>query len=436
MKYERTKTGVLIGLITLSFFLTYQLWTFQPSSGPLAETTQEVVDNDLGEGRIFTELVQPEQIVFHRGEEHSILPRGSQLFTDVYEALLETGLGNQTIMEPAVAGQGIEIIFPDAIPREMFIQLFDLNPDEVSLPIRDVDRLLVYENVESQQVNLQLASNREEQVINIETTMGPTELSELLLLNEEERPAEVVKESESEEMLLRETLYTTVTEETMRPETYRVETMPVGQFNDLLFNEEATRQNVTSDRVYTAGSRMVRTNSNGTFLEYRNPLYSSDPERSSTHIAERAIDYVNSNGGWTDEYALSRWTDDGNSEHAEFRFSLNHVPVYTYRGEGQMIMEVRRVGLQMTDYNRPIFYLNNEPLEEDGKVELPAGVEVMERLQDQPSFELDKLTNLQIGYHMSAPNTSFVSVEPAWFYEYEGEWKRVSFAQENDYELE
>ncbi|MCM3762813.1 two-component system activity regulator YycH [Alkalihalobacillus oceani] len=439
MNYEHIKTGLLIGLIALSMVLTWKLWTFQPNFALLDETTRYVSNETMSEERRLTDLILPEQMIIHYGDQKSMIPRQTAEFEELYQGLLNASLDEG---EPMSAGPfpkegasgGIEFVFPASLPIDIFLGLFQVDREEMSIPITAVNRLYIYIDEQSEQVRMQLLSSEDEPMVELDTTLAPGELEETVVRGIEEYPA-VTSLSEMDETLksVNKAIYFPDEPLTAERLSFTISPIPGAFFRQSLFTDPASvkyyRQS-GSEESYTDGNRIININNNGLFMEYNNPIFTGTQERSSKHIILSSYEFINGHGGWSDQYLLSRWVSTDARDEAEYRMHVNDLPVISFQGLDQMKLTATRSGNQIESYARPLFDLDSSPIDARQQVELPSGEQLLERLRDQEYFDFQRLQKVTVGYEMIMPNPSFVTVNPYWFILYDNHWQKVTFNEE------
>ncbi|WP_054703461.1 two-component system activity regulator YycH [Bacillus sp. JCM 19041] len=440
MRYEQFKTVTLIAMIGLSLFFTYQLWTYQPTMQALETSENEEEDNENGdddefiEEREVWELIEPEQIVLHEANDtYSFVEKGSERFETMINDLQRLDLIQTIDNEDVSELEGIEVVFPDAIPSNYLLSQYE--GDQEMIRLNEVDRMFFYSSPDSDNVSIQFASKKADGIVTIHTSLLATDFATMLSGEEEsELSAEIAKETDHLEMLLRERLYVTTEPQTVAQKQYMLEPLEVTPINQRLFSStiEVPRQNqLNGEYVYTDGSRIVTIDGTLMFLNYSYPFVADSSETSSRHIIEAGTSFINENGAWTDEYTLSGWNVRETSETVDFRVQVDGLPVF-YRNNDEsdsMKFSVSRAGTQVTNLQRPLFRLNSLYQEYDKQV--PSGKAAVSRIKQANETEWDEsVTNVQLGYRAIIANRSNVELVPTWYYESGGEWKRVPFDEE------
>lgn len=444
MRYEQFKTVTLIAMIGLSLFFTYQLWTYQPNMQALETSDNEEEDNDneeeyneteeFIEEREVWELIEPEQLIVHEASDtYSLVEKGSERYAAMVNDLQRLDLIQTIDNEDVSELEGIEVVFPDAIPSNYLLNQYE--EDQEMIRLNDVDRMFFYSRSDSDNVSIQFASVKADEIVTIRTSLLASELATMLSEEEDELSAEIAKETDHLEMLLRERLYVTTEPQTVVQKQYKLARLEVAPINQRLFSStvEVPRQNqLNGEYVYTDGSRIVTIDGTLMFLNYSYPFVADSSETSSRHIIEAGTSFINENGAWTDDYELSNWQVRETSETVDFRMQVDGLPVF-YRNNDErdsMKFSVSRAGTQVTNMQRPLFRLDGSALQKYDK-QVPSGKAAVSRIKEANETEWNEsVTNVQLGYRAVIANRSNVELVPTWYYESEGDWKRVPFDEE------
>ncbi len=328
-----------------------------------------------------------------------------------------------------VGNGGIEVIFPTAIPSDIFLSLFQVDRDEFNLPLTAINRLYVYIDEHDEQVHMQVLSSEDEQVIEIETTLSLGDF-ERFLAPIDDYLTVVKSEVDSSQTRLSENIYIPIEPVVAEKLSFTVSPISAEFFRQSLFTDPHSVKNYRQsdgEESYTDGNRIINIRNSGLFMEYNNPVYSEIQDRSSRHIVQSSYEFINGHGGWTDEYILSDWTSTDLRDEAEYRLQVNRLPVISFEGLDQMVLRTSRSGNQTESYFRPLFDLDSVPIDAREEIELRSGQDVLDRLKEQEFFDRDRLQKVVVGYEMVMPNQSFVTVEPQWFVLYDNRWQKVTF---------
>ncbi|WP_158211689.1 YycH family regulatory protein [Alkalihalobacterium alkalinitrilicum] len=440
--YENMKSATLTFLVLLSLVLTWQIWTFQPDYALLKDT--DYVNNPhLNEERKLSEVIVPEQVIFHVDDEHFLLNNNEILYSQFNEQWLTSRIEDISMMSTLTMNQildeSIELIFPAAIPGDIFLSMFtDVNED-ISMPLSKVDRVFIYPNPETDKIHYGVISNNENRFADIETSFSVNDFEEKFLAEVERLINVFGYQVGPEQGQWSKIVY--LPEETITVETisYTITPVSVDVFKQLLFNDPFSAKffrQENGEETYTDGNRLINIINNGVFMDYINPIYSENPERGSRNVILSSIDFINGHGGWTDQYVLYDWVSNEVREEANFRLMLNGFPVISMDGFDVMSLYVFRTGNQTSRYIRPLFDLDQQPIDYARTgVDLPSGHDVIEELEKREYFDLSRLEKVAIGYEMKKWN-AFVTVEPNWYIYYDQTWQKVPFDVTNEREVE
>lgn len=438
MNYEHIKTTILIVLITLSVVLTWQLYTFQPEIALLDDTARYVPSDSLQaerEERKLRDVIQPEQIILHQNNEFAMIPTNDERFAKIYQNLLRSSLFEVDLLATGpfpkkLESGGIELIFPDAIPIDLFLSFFEQSEEEFLLAISEVDRLFLYGSSDGS-VHMQILSIEEERVIELGTSIATPELALFLESSDQNisvRP--LFDPSPPYSSKLSADVYISTEPVKASRLSFQTSLLSTEFYKQTLFTDPGSvkyYQQSDGEDSYTDGNRIITMQNNGLFMEYINPIFIESQDRTSKHIVQSSYEFVNGHGGWSDHYLLTSWRSTDLREEATFLLHVDGYPVLHFDGQGSMSLDIIRSGNQVVSYKRPLFELDNTPIDVRERVDLPSGEEVLERLSQQEFFEPKRLNKLVVGYEMITRTTSFVTIEPHWFALYGNRWQKVTF---------
>ncbi|WP_227936920.1 YycH family regulatory protein [Alkalihalobacillus deserti] len=438
MNYEHIKTTILIVLIGVSIVLTWQLYTFQPEMAFLDDTTRYVPSDSLNaerEERKLKDVIRPEQIIVHHHNKFARIPNKDERFAKVYENLLRSSLIEIDLLATGpfpkkLETDGIELIFPTAIPIDLFLDLFELSEEEFMMTLTQVNRLYLYGSPGGN-VHMQLLSVEEERVVELGTNLSTTELATFSEpFNEYIEMRTVLEPTSSNSTKLTAAVYVPTEPVKVARLSFQTSSLSTEFYKQTLFTDPGSvkyYQQSDGEDSYTDGNRIITMQNNGLFMEYINPAFIDSKERNSKHIIQSSYEFVNGHGGWSDEYLLANWQSIDTRDDASFILHVNGYPVMNFEGQGSMSLDISRSGNQVVNYTRPLFELDNTPIDVSEQVHLPSGEKVLEQLKQQEFFDPKQLTKVVVGYELVARTTSFVTVEPHWFAYYRNHWQKVTF---------
>ncbi|KGA96335.1 hypothetical protein AJ85_08710 [Alkalihalobacillus alcalophilus ATCC 27647 = CGMCC 1.3604] len=434
MRYEQVKNWILIGLVALSLVLTWELWTFQPDFDSPDRDNLTTPDTLVG-GRSLSiqDVIAAEALVVHDGDDYYMIPADSESYRDTYQRIFRSNIEVEMtpIGDPFPSEQGeqgLEVIFPTAIPTNVLMRLFINEEDEIMVPLTAVNRIYIYQNPNGANMFMQLFSEIDQDMVVLRSNLDYHMFSQNVFNQVEDFiPAVGVRELMDEQF--KEQLYVPSEPYVGKKLSYTAPSIDIDFFHQLLFpvpSSISESRQANGERFYTDGSRILTTSSNEDFMDFdfRYPVISEDV--TSRHIVDSSFDYINGHNGWTNSYYLSDWSLLTETEaKAKYRLQLENLPVIMYEGQDNLMnIQVSRVGGQTSRYIRPLFSIESLSFETN-TVQLPSGPEMLEGLLEQEFFELDKVEKMLIGYEMESSSISYVTIEPHWFIKYEGSWKKL-----------
>ncbi|WP_026702049.1 YycH family regulatory protein [Salibacterium aidingense] len=425
---ERIKSWTLTVLVGLSVFLTWQLWTFQPSLAPLNEASI-ATSEELGEELQLEEVVEPDQLILHDGDSHASLNATDALFSRFYEDLLDSRFENITLNQEVneddiYEGQrSAEIIYPTPVPDEIMEQMLRFEEDSPNLSMDSIDRIVLQDQGgDTDTLIVKFISHEESFVLEGETNFSLSAFREEYVLQMDDYtsvfPYQLNNNASTSEVLYLPT--EAVTYNTLSDTSTEID---YNKFLNLLFSDsdyvEQYRQD-NQNASFTDGNQMMSIEENGSYLTYVNPVYSENTSSSQSHVIGAAFDFVNSRGGWTDDYRLYDWHRQTQEESATYRMMVAGLPVFTAGGPEISSINVTRSGGQVSEYSRPLFQLDDSPIDARGSMELASGEEVVEYAEEQ--FDPSLIEDIKPGYQLEKTDSLVFRFEPSWYVKQDGAW--------------
>jgi regulatory protein YycH of two-component signal transduction system YycFG len=443
--FEHIKTITLWFLILLSIFLTFQIWTFQPNYAILKST--EYIDNtQIGEEQKLQQIIKPKQVVLHQ-EDNFYVPMDNQAFMEeFYEKYLGVSLDRFTLT-PTISTYNhfdsdnkLEFIFPTSIPVEALKEIYHITNDQFF--ISSVDRIILFLTIgqEKEQVNVKFISNEDRMVVEAQTNISVSQFKEDVFIDNTDAyyqvfPYDIIDYANG----FKKTVFLPLESHYLNSVTYLAKPIPTEHFKQVLFSDpNFVKQYIQSngEESFTDGNRMVNILQGGNILRYINPTFGDLIERSSKPAMFSAFDFLNGHGGFTNSFSYDSIKSYGSTEEITFRLIIDGLPVY-----GSNLFEVnnnlyemtlhRGNGNQIEQYIRPLFFIENEPINITKSTKLPSGATLLEALEMIDGFKPYLLTDINYGFMMSK-RQSFVIFEPKWFIHYNGQWEVVNIVDDSE----
>lgn len=428
MRYENTKSFILVILVIVSVLLTWSLWTYQPNY-EVMQKSNNVAEVTLSEKQEVQKIIKPDIVLYHLNGEHF----GTTNSNDVDKLIKEISrwdfhsVKNVTstvtnLNELLYKSGNTEIAFPAEVPVELYRNVLTF-PDK-EMPPFNFDRIIIGKrNHENGYGTVYFVSANGQQVYSshISTTFLDNFNSDFV--NGASRYPKYFAYKPTD----KRTLFLPNDKIEMMEYKYLPVTLNSEAFKDALFNDPSFVQKsiVQNGEEYTNASSKMSINNDGSMLLYVKPTASTDYVENSVDLVKRSIDFVNEHGGWTDPY---RYVEkDVNSHKVTFRlYSADGHPVFNDIG----MSEINEFWGQndINKYVRPSMSLELPLKSEMHKVSVPTASEALEVLKGNKSFKIEHLEELLLGYRMDRDpkEPRLMLLEPAWFYRYNNVWGMIN----------
>lgn len=424
---ERIKTTLLILLVFLSVFLTWQTWTYQPQYDYILPT-EYVTHEGLAEVRASNELIRPERIIYHYGDDqhkvsypemfqYGVIQRQMSnwylySFRELEEAQYEQWLELTNYYE------GIELSFPTGVPFKLLSDSLNIRSEEATLPL--VNRLWIYNDHLTQEVYAMFISEEEQKMVRARTGITGGELRQYLLLGESRPFYEAYQFKDRGEGEVYSVQYLSTVPTELTEYRYFFQRIPIDTMIPYLFVDPTLVRQIQDregDGFYTDGSRGLQVHQNQISMYYFHPL----PEHLQTNnftdtYVQRSIQFVNQHKGWEQSYFLSHIdTQNPNGTiQVQFRKYLGNYPIVTeQKEEEQNVIQLDVQFDRVVGYFRPLIEIDR--VMGQVKRELPPGTEVIHSLEVS-GFAITEIENMYIGYK-SEIQEYYVSYVPYWVIE-------------------
>ena len=433
MSFERLKSIVLLILVLMSVYLTWQIWTYQPTYEKTDQSEYFQVKSD--KKTTIADVVKPKNALFHVGEQHfqmndeeemnSIQLAFSKWSLYRFEEISHQGseMGFLTFIHSLKVNT--EINFTDQIPFKLYKSVFNVEIDEV--PEFSFDKIIF----------TSANRNMEESVIYFISTKNRTIIQSIV--NGERistfyrmyyKHAREYPEYVKYQINKKKEIYLLKDPTPMKQYSYRLEYMKnINNLKYALFSDPTSvrQEYVPQGQEFTDGTRLLSVNRDLAMINFINPSQKRKVISSTSDLLQQSIDFVNDHAGWDKRFRFSGlWQEE---QKVVFRLFVNGLPVFNEAG----MAEIEQVwgNEEIYQYQRPYFYLD-VPLPESPTILLPSGQEAVEALKNIRNFNPEAIEDLEIGYQMtkSPLNSNFVNLEPAWYYRDGGAWIILPFGQE------
>ena len=429
MNREMLKTFILGVLVALSFLLSYILWSYQPKYEMFYDADY-ISEADIGgKERTKNDLIRPKQIVFHNHQALQQLellgfkkPSDEHLF---YKEISTWPLSDIKIeknrsrnIEPQESHY-VEIAFPSMQSGQLLENIFTFNKD-VEFPTWPFERVFIVVHDENE----------------LTVRVHSTDHSQLWEATVEKAGAyQAIQEYNGEHPHLQsyvnvsfgaEPIYIPETTPKLTKKTLVANELNPELFVNALFNNPSLVKPNQQKSFFTDGQRGMRIFQDRRYLEFINPIEMNDDKLESTALIDRSIAHINEHKGWINEYHL----ESANSISGKIKYRLHYdgVPVFDFNNLS-VIEQIWR-DEDLHQYRRSLLQFGH--LLNVTEVELPDSNLVIRALLKNEDYDLDKIYDIRLAYDLNYINeVHSLTLEPAWFIQYEYNWIRLSFT-END----
>ncbi|MFC4558454.1 YycH family regulatory protein [Virgibacillus kekensis] len=435
MKWETVKSFILTALVGLSLLLTFGLWNYQPRVENVNSSDYEEQVDLGGLTETKQSVIEPSNYIFHsNGTPYGFTnPLDERSLYQNMQNWVLYGLRFEEGNNPPVSDYQVEIVFPEALSMELADSLFTFS-EEVNTPTWRFKRIYITFNRNNSTLNVIFLSEDSNQ--KARATVNNSNKFDILW--EYVTTFEGLSEYMRVDFIDEQPVYIPRHEMEITDLNMTIRSIAAIQLVDFLFPnpEIVSRNEVDSNEVYyTDDQRGMRVFQQWPSIVYE---YPSQSEQSNLPVTEQQlIDWslknINEHKGWTDEYNLQ----DINTVNHTIRYQMYHdgYPVYSGANPSLSIIEQQWQALErtqeLTQYSRPLFSKNNKV--DPDKITLQSGSEVVSYLQKSQQYNVENISDIRIGYHLSlweeSPHvTQIYTMEPAWYIKNNGDWEKVSFS--------
>ena len=444
MSMENFKTILLLNLVVISIFLTYNLWTYQPDSS-MVQNEKYIQDVPSVTKKDLSAIIFPSQMIVHKGLEHYASEQILRI-NPVYKILEQGEFDNfkdvsykipkSQFLSFVHAKNRVEFVFPAEIPFEVFKNLFSIQ--EKDMEPQTFDRLLInlYPNENSKDEVQAFFVSYESRKIYSATLKGIAVKDLVNTSNEFAGQAD-----EYFMYAINETRAIFLPEDNvnMKQMFYVTSDLDEEMFQNILFTDPRyVKQDKTSSwEMYTDGTRLLRIFNTTQMLEYENSSVSQKEVLTGAPLVQQSIDFINNHGGWTDSYRLYN-VIPGKGETVFRLYADNSFPVFNTDG-----MSSLKLGWGLNEirsFKRPLFWLFVKK-EEDTTVELPSGRTILSFIQQNAKDSMKEIKNIAVGYELE-PDVGLngekvigVKLNPIWYISYGDSYKKIEWDAEKGGEL-
>lgn len=442
MNMENFKTIVLINLVVISLFLTFNLWTYVPDSNSM-QSTKFVQGNADALKQDVSNVIVPSSIIVHKDKKHFVSEKKDNI--DLLYTIIERGelhdFKDITNSIPKgdflsyVHEEGkIEIVFPTEVPFDAIRGVLTIK--DKKLDMFNFDRIIVDPSKSrDQNIDVNFVSYNNHKVYKM--TLTGVNLRDVINAQNQflalARPYFAYDISDTKRIFLPDG--STEMQDLM----YFATDMGVESFKNALFSDPRYVTPISNEleETYTDGIRLMQVNKENRMLTYTNPSVASGARMYGNLLMQKSFEFVNSHSGLTDAYRFDYLNSKGKTK---FRLYEEDLPVFN--SEGMTTLTQVWGSEELISYKRPLFNLLIDK-GEDKKTVLPSGWTVIESLQKKSNLDKKLIQDIGIGYKLvtengpNGPNGQVASgnLKPIWYVVYGENHQVLEWSEEKEGEL-
>lgn len=430
MKFETVKSFILSILVVFSLLLTLGLWYYQPNYDVLYDEDSSVseFETDIGgKKESISDVIKPNAMIFHnyQTDQHFTFKKPMdyvQLFNNM-ESWTLSDFKKRPVDGLPKDDEQIEIRFPTDIPMELLKKMFSID-DDVDLPTWLFNKAIVGFDKGSSILKVTFVSSDEKYAGTVE--VHNKDAYDLLWghMSSQENMVQLTPYdlSNSDD----EPIYIPTNAISMTEYSLSIDETDPNKLVNALFSKPSLVSTTFGESYFTDGQRQMSLLHGERTVEFFDPYSDTYDKMDIPDLIDRTVQNINDHRGWTNDYYLSELTPASNQ--IKFQMHYKGYPVFSYSDLSTIEQQWREQKLHQ--YDRPLFQIKNELRQEEK--ELESGEDIMQSLTDNPNYNMSKVQDLKVGYKLSYDeSTQSVELQPAWYVNYDGNWREANFDDES-----
>ncbi|UOB63960.1 YycH family regulatory protein [Bacillus thuringiensis] len=411
MSMENFKTIVLINLVVISLFLTFNLWTYVPDSTSMQNAKFVQGNEGMNQTKI-SDVVRPTSIIVHKDKNHY----GSRREADIESIYKPLEVGELHDFKEIsitkgdflsyVHGEGkVELVFPTDIPFDAVKSMFNMKEKSTDKPKHFNRILLDPSRSKDQEIKINFVSDGDNFKI-YEAKLSGVYLKDIV--NAQNQFIVSAKPYFDYQLNDMKKLFLPDGTTELNNITYISSNLAVDTFKNALFSDPRYLSPITemSKETFTDGIRSMEIENDRHMLKYKNSSVLTEKTIDNLMLLQKSFEFVSGHSGSLDSYRL----DYMNKGETVFRLNEDGYPVFNADG----LAELRQVwgSEEVMEYERPLLSLNTKGIEQ--KVTLPSGHVVIASLENNPEIKKQVIKDIGIGYKLSLDG-QVVRLQPIWY---------------------
>ena len=411
MSMENFKTIVLINLVVISLFLTFNLWTYVPDSTSMQNAKFVQGNEGMNQTKI-SDVVRPTSIIVHKDKNHY----GSRREADIESIYKPLEVGELHDFKEIsitkgdflsyVHGEGkVELVFPTDIPFDAVKSMFNMKEKSTDKPKHFNRILLDPSRSKDQEIKINFVSDGDNFKI-YEAKLSGLYLKDIV--NAQNQFIVSAKPYFDYQLNDMKKLFLPDGTTELSNITYISSNLAVDTFKNALFSDPRYLSPITemSKETFTDGIRSMEIENDRHMLKYKNSSVLTEKTIDNLMLLQKSFEFVSGHSGSLDSYRL----DYMNKGETVFRLNEDGYSVFNEDG----LAELRQIwgSEEVMEYERPLLSLNTKGIEQ--KVTLPSGHVVIASLENNPEIKKQVIKDIGIGYKLSLDG-QVVRLQPIWY---------------------
>ncbi|AMR05480.1 MULTISPECIES: YycH family regulatory protein [Bacillus cereus group] len=411
MSMENFKTIVLINLVVISLFLTFNLWTYVPDSTSMQNAKFVQGNEGMNQTKI-SDVVRPTSIIVHKDKNHY----GSRREADIESIYKPLEVGElHDFREISITkgdflsyvhGEGkVELVFPTDIPFDAVKSMFNMKEKSTDKPKHFNRILLDPSRSKDQEIKINFVSDGDNFKI-YEAKLSGVYLKDIV--NAQNQFIVSAKPYFDYQLNDMKKLFLPDGTTELNNITYISSNLAVDTFKNALFSDPRYLSPITemSKETFTDGIRSMEIENDRHMLKYKNSSVLTEKTIDNLMLLQKSFEFVSGHSGSLDSYRL----DYMNKGETVFRLNEDGYSVFNEDG----LAELRQIwgSEEVMEYERPLLSLNTKGIEQ--KVTLPSGHVVIASLENNPEIKKQVIKDIGIGYKLSLDG-QVVRLQPIWY---------------------
>lgn len=444
MNIENFKSIVLINLIVISLFLTFNLWTYVPETSSSSDA-KYVQDNEEIPTTKLSDVIYPSHVILQKDNKNNVhyVTTDEEDIDTLYEVLKEGEFHDFREIPkekhdffPFVHDEDkLEIVFPTDIPLNAMRSTFIINEKKLG-EYYSFNRILIdlSESMDDD-IKTYFVSYGEEPKV-YEMTLKGARLTKI-----KGRKQAILQKAEkysSYDIDGRRILFPARETEKKEYLYFVREGIDESTFKNVLFTDPRYVKAIKgeTENTYTDGIRLMKVLKDNKMLQYTNSSVEDDKHMFGNTLVQRSFDFINSHNGFSNTYRLDYMNNkEGKTIFRSYKYNL---PVFNE--DGMSKLEQVWGEAELISYKRPL--LDSWQQMKELTVTLPTGSDVIQSLVNNQKISMKKVKDIGIGYKLmpegeanGGDSTATVRLKPIWYVVYGDDYQVFEWSEEEGGEL-